>query len=469
MRTIEIGGVAKYLEPITTFNWVSVFIGVPLLTCALKLPESDLLTGQFHALHGLLVVVVCVLLAPPLWLSWLSSDPIRAVFSRPAFCIYIYVALLATLGSVALVATLGSRFGFFALPAEWDRLVARWDLIAFLQMLEGFRQPVYLVCFMVPVAISAAIALRRLSTCDIAPFGVSLCQIMSLAGEDLPEKAVLKCSRVSPTRGWLLLAGGAVVVIIFPPLMSAILGCYLLLRARANFQPMAESLLSVDQRPPIVFLRSFSDDGNKWLPFLKSTTFSLFDFSLESRLTGHFAASGPFIAVSRDHETPPAGAARAYLSDDKWRGEVEQWMQSARLIILVAGTTKGVNWELEQVVSLGYASKLIVLFPEAGSRSDAAPRFDKVESAFRGKPWERDLLRLDDPARIRSLTFGPNGEVTAVCGKTANRNECHLAVLLSEQVLMQPERFKDAIATSHNAGQAPIPILGAPELLERRA
>jgi len=286
-----------------------------------------------------------------------------------------------------------------------------------------------------------------------------------------------------------------------------IAGCYLLLKARANFQPKAESLLSVDPRPAILFLRSFSDDEKIRLSASRS---SLFDFSLEGRLTGHFAASGPFIAIgSPDHETPPAGAARAYFSDEEWQGRVGQWMQSARLIILVAGITKWVGWELEQALRRGDAGKLIVLFPEkvrinmfelswgppflvipeqvrmnktqwelsAGPwwnrgwtsiATSAAARFDKVKAAFRGTPWERDLQRLDDPTRIRSLTFAPNGEVTAVCGKTASRNEGHLAVLISEQLLKQ-QRMEESTATSRGASPTPVPLLGAPELLERRA
>ena len=119
----------------------------------------------------------------------------------------------------------------------------------------------------------------------------------------------------------------------------------------------------VDRRPATLLLRSFSDDEK--LRALRTSQYALFDFSLEGRLAGHFAASGPFIAVgSPSHETPPAGAARAFLSDDEWQGRVGQWMQSARLIIVVAGLTKWVEWELDQVVKRGYVDKLIVLFPE---------------------------------------------------------------------------------------------------------
>ena len=505
MRTVEIGDIAKSLDPIASFNKASVLIGVFVIGGA----AENLVTREFFR-----ALVMFALLAPTAWLFWRTADPIKAVFSRLALSSYIFVAVIAAVGSL---------LGVFSLFA------GRMTLSALILM----SCAIY-----VPVAIRAAIGLRRLRKFDIAPFGVSLRELMRSAGESLPGKATPKCARVNPTRGWLFLAAAALpFIFVFVNIMYSpesesiswpgtlfnvalfvnswklvsyfmalnawtIAGCYLLLKSRANFQPKAESLLSVDRRPAILFLRSFSDDEKLRLSASRS---SLFDFSLEGRLTGHFAASGPFIAIgSTDHETPPAGAARAYFSDDQWQGEVGQWMQTARLIILVAGMTKWVGWELEQALRRGDAGKLIVLFPEkvrinmfevswrppflvipeqvrmnntqwelsagpwwnrgwTGIASNAAARFDKVTAAFRGTPWERDLLRLDDPTRIRSLTFGPNGEVTAVCGKTASRNECHLAVLISEQLLKHPQRTEDS-ATS-----APIVALSAPELLEHGA
>lgn len=459
MRTIDISGATKYLDQITLFNTCFLFTGASVIDHA-----------RGHTLFA--VCVVSALLAPPAWLSWRAADPIKAVFSGPAFWIYVYVAVIATLGSIAVIQGHGSKVGLIALPAKWDLIVAKWGLIAFLQLDPGGFVQAYLVYIAVPVAIFAAIALCRVRRCDIAPLGVPLSELMRLAGEDLPEKAIPKCARTHPTRGWLFAAAALIVLVIgaaLPPVsaLTAFSVCYLVLRARADFQPEAESLLSVDQRPPILFLRSFSDDQKiSWISAVVPS--ALFDFSLEGRLTGHFAASGPFVAVgSSDHDTPPAGAARAYFTDDKWQRPVEQWMQLARLIILVAGTTRSVSWEVKQAVNLGHASKLIVLFPEAAS--NAAGRLDKVIAAFRGTLWERDLQRLDDPTRIRSLTFGPNGEVTAVCGQSANRNECHLAVLISEQLLKQPQRLKDGAPNSHTDGPVPVPALAAPELLERRA
>jgi hypothetical protein len=88
--------------------------------------------------------------------------------------------------------------------------------------------------------------------------------------------------------------------------------CYFLLRARTKLQPTAESVLSVDRRGLVLFLRSFVDDER--VRFLYSQR-TLFDFSLEARLATHFFRTGPFIAVDSPNHTPAIGAARASLTN----------------------------------------------------------------------------------------------------------------------------------------------------------
>src|SRR5262249_41107579 len=131
-----------------------------------------------------------------------------------------------------------------------------------------------------------------------------------------------------------------------------LLGCFLLITARRYFQVSADSLLAVDKRKPILFLRSFADDEQvkfgdsdtsssyglpDRLPDVNSTQDSnldrpedplavaarssrpigwkasktLLDFSLETRLSNHFTYFGPFIAVGSPKEpVPQIGAAR---------------------------------------------------------------------------------------------------------------------------------------------------------------
>jgi hypothetical protein len=91
------------------------------------------------------------------------------------------------------------------------------------------------------------------------------------------------------------------------------LGFFLLVRARRYLQIDTDSLLAVDQRPPILFLRSFDDDEKQ--RFTRSDK-AFLDFSLETRLSNHFSRFGPFIAIGSPKEAvPQLGASRVLLSE----------------------------------------------------------------------------------------------------------------------------------------------------------
>ena len=257
------------------------------------------------------------------------------------------------------------------------------------------------------------------------------------------------------------------------------LSFFLLLRARVKFQPSADDVLSVDKRPPILFLRSFSDDDH--VKFLQSSQ-SLFDFSLESRLAGHYSRIGPFIAVAAPgRETDSIGAARAALTDAEWQGQVADWMKSARTIILMAGVSHWIGWELRQIVERGYTGKLIVVFPELRRRgkrkfqwsylffaapSDAPARLEAVRGAFCGTPWEAALAELSKPDRIRCLTFSEDGSVTVICSRASSRDLYHLAALIAEY--LQIKKAQGGASDFEDRARKEIADLTAQKLSERR-
>src|SRR5262249_53409073 len=184
----------------------------------------------------------------------------------------------------------------------------------------------------------------------------------------------------------------------------------------------------MDRRALVLFLRSFVDDERVRFLFAERT---LFDFSLEARLATHFFRTGPFIAVDSPDHTAAIGAARASLTNQEWQGTVVEWMRAARLIVLLAGLTQWIRWEMRQIVELRYSRKLIILMPELSGwkhrkrrlRSDIArKRFEVIRETFSGSPWEAGINEPCVPEKIRSLTFGPDGQVTAVCAKSRSRD-----------------------------------------------
>src|SRR5439155_16327231 len=98
------------------------------------------------------------------------------------------------------------------------------------------------------------------------------------------------------------------------------------------------------------------------------------------------------------------GAARALLSEAEWQNVVLEWMDRAQLLILMAGVTHWVEWELCQVVARGYTRKLIVMFPQIRKRSEVAKnageRLARLRAAFEATPYADPLASLDLPEHI---------------------------------------------------------------------
>jgi hypothetical protein len=228
--------------------------------------------------------------------------------------------------------------------------------------------------------------------------------------------------------------------------------CYFLLRARTKLQPAAEGVLSMDKRAPVLFLRSFVDDER--VRFLQAER-TLFDFSLEARLATHFFKTGPFIAVDSPNHTAAIGAARASLTNTEWQGTVVEWMHAARLIVLLAGVSQWIRWEMKQIVELGYSRKLVILMPELSrwkqfrlsltrglsSATDIArKRLEVIRETFSGSPWEAGINEPCVPQEIRSLMFGLDRQVTAICARSRSRDCYQLAALISEYLICNEQK-----------------------------
>jgi hypothetical protein len=100
----------------------------------------------------------------------------------------------------------------------------------------------------------------------------------------------------------------------------SMVGIAILVRSRRYFQATADDLLRVDDRRPILLLRSFGDDENE-LFVIEGR--KLLDFSLETRLSNYFKDYGPFIAIGSPRDPlPQIGAARAKLSSTEWQNAV---------------------------------------------------------------------------------------------------------------------------------------------------
>lgn len=104
-----------------------------------------------------------------------------------------------------------------------------------------------------------------------------------------------------------------------------------------------------DPRPPVLYLRSFEDDGRApKYPNLGNLLGSAMYWTDEHRLVEGLKTIGPVIAIGKPGEgAPQVGAARTYASQSEWQEEVRNRMKSAHVVVVRCATTQGLLWEFK--------------------------------------------------------------------------------------------------------------------------
>ena len=172
--------------------------------------------------------------------------------------------------------------------------------------------------------------------------------------------------------------------------------------------PAGRSLLSPTywesswrHRPPILLLRSFTDDGSG-TPFdygtkaNKNTARAVgtglgdalgggalaggaglaaansvirmmhMSESFEEVVVRRLKAYGPVVAISEPgRKGSPAGAARLAVrgEGEEWKDVVKDLVRRSSLIVMIVGKTPGVAWEVRTLIERGVGDKLWLLFP----------------------------------------------------------------------------------------------------------
>jgi hypothetical protein len=302
----------------------------------------------------------------------------------------------------------------------------------------------------------SVLLLRRMR---IEVLGIRLTELLSQLGSQKGIRAlsVASVKRVNAPYGILLGSVGAAILlglILFPlpkdaknaqPLLyflrwATLLAFFLLIRARRYFQVSADSLLAVDKRRPILFLRAFDDDEKQ--QFAGSDK-AFLDFSLELRLANHFTYFGPFIAIGSPKESvPQPGAARAILSEQEWQPRVTNWMRASSLIIMYSGKTHWVNWELSKIIEAERVPNLILMTPEFKGWSyrkrtrDLSTRIDRMREAFKETKWSRSLAAFEDFQHARAMVFDGDGSLVVIRSGPRNRDAYHLAALIAHYIIL---------------------------------
>jgi hypothetical protein len=137
-------------------------------------------------------------------------------------------------------------------------------------------------------------------------------------------------------------------------------------RAQRNEAPDAAEAMAADPRPPVLYLRSFQDDGVPVLDDGGSTLTRRFMALLapqtpEQELAIILSKVGPVVAIGKPGEPlPELGAARLYVDDSRWQAEVATLMRRAALVVVRVGASPGVLWEIDQALEVIPRQRLVL-------------------------------------------------------------------------------------------------------------
>jgi hypothetical protein len=164
---------------------------------------------------------------------------------------------------------------------------------------------------------------------------------------------------------------------IFLGLVLAVIAVTLINMGRCFIRLRATDVLSRDNRPPVLYLRSFKADGKGQPPMplggglVPMLIGDVARSSFEDRLGHILSAIGPFIAIGNPEESgPPKGAARLYLSNEEWKERITELLSRAACVVVQAGSSQGLAWELETISKKCDPTKLVIGLP-AGSSEKA--------------------------------------------------------------------------------------------------
>ena len=168
----------------------------------------------------------------------------------------------------------------------------------------------------------------------------------------------------------------------------------------------AERALAEDERAPIVYLRPFDADSTeiatRWSSRQRISPFAGVEKTYEQRLARTLREVGPFVAIGDPTERlPQLGAARLYAADEEWQAKVDDLTARAGVIVLHAGQSLGLAWEVRHVIALDAPERLVLSLPLHAKRKQPSrqERYDAFRQLF-GDAFPRPL-----PERIGHSQF----------------------------------------------------------------
>lgn len=190
-------------------------------------------------------------------------------------------------------------------------------------------------------------------------------------------------------------------------IVIARLGIVILRSGWKHETPTAAEVRAADPRAPVVYLRSFAADKQPLMTFVYTAV-----VSAEQEIAFAMDRIGPLIAIGKPGERlPELGAARLYVADHEWRAVVGEMMREAALVVIRAGETPSLWWEIEE--TMDRCRRQRVIFVDLG-KPGSLPAFDERFARTFGAP-------IANPQRKRVKLLGALLRIFVPYGKRLGR------------------------------------------------
>jgi hypothetical protein len=166
-------------------------------------------------------------------------------------------------------------------------------------------------------------------------------------------------------------------------------------RLGTRFNLRQRDAIILKDKPPVLLLRSFVDDVAGIPPNALMQRLLWRRKRLEETIGAELTRAGPFVAIGKPGERlPQLGAHRLYVGDADWQQVVTSYITRAEPIILIAGTTTWVQWELSNIAALGRLNRLLIVFPRS-TDAERTARWQNLKLALDGTPWSMAADAID--------------------------------------------------------------------------
>jgi len=179
--------------------------------------------------------------------------------------------------------------------------------------------------------------------------------------------------------------------------------------------PSAQILQAIDHRSPVIYLRSFRDDGTEIPQELTRPNFLTYEHVTLMRLQ----TFGPCFALGKPGEQlPELGATRLYVPHAQWQEKVSDLLSRAQLVLICASNTESLLWEIDHAFRNVPVDRIVLMFLWRNSgevgRAERERNYRTVKQAI------SRITAIDMPERLLNgvfILFGKDESVTVIGDK----------------------------------------------------